>query len=452
MAEKNYRVQALPPTLGIKDPEVRSFLDALANAWDHRSGNTDDKSPDRFITAGEFKNMATQALVQALGSSLPGGPPGGGGIEPGTVTEAIESISDYIKKSILYQILGTEYPDIDITGLRNLINDAFDGAKTLIFEERTQRSTDFAAMTSVITAQASRIDAAEAAIVTEAQTRVNKDNALASAINTMWAKIGGNTAVIQDGQLAAVTPNATQATKWDQVQVAVRDPNTGQTSSTSIKQELISYANSADGTLNSIYSVRAQVVSGGRTIVGGFGLAATNGAGSAQGPRIAFGVRADEFWVGGLDGTGDIPFTILTTPTSINGAVRPAGVYIKDAFIGAASVDTLRIQGNAITVPVVSSTSGVGASASIYMEYPGTVLAIGTVNFLAAVGDEGSVYASINGAGSVGISLAASYSGAVTCSYGFQVGAGWHTFSINTSAPANYSIGASSIVLMGAKR
>lgn len=380
MAEKNYRVQALPPTLGIKDPDVRNFLDALVNAWDHRSGNTDSESPDRFITSGEFKGMATKALVEALGSSLPGATGAGLGAGGGSseVAPVIESISDYIKRSILYQILGTEYPTIDISGLSAKIDAAFGDARTLVLQESEQRSSEYEAMTSTISAQASRITAAEAAIVSEASTRVNKDNALASAINNMWAKIGGSSAVIQDGQLASVTPSAAQATKWDQVQVAVTDPNTGLPSSTSIKQELTSYANAADGTLNSIYSVRAQVVSGGRTIVGGFGLAATNGAGSSEGPRIAFGVRADEFWVGSLSGVGDIPFTILTSPTTINGVSRPAGVYIKDAFIangtidsakiGIAQVDTLRVAGGAVTTMSYGSGGVAGVPASGQVE------------------------------------------------------------------------------------
>lgn len=466
MAEKNYRIQALPPTIGVKDPEVRSFLDALANAWDHRSGNTDGKSPDRFITAGEFKNMATQALVQALGSSLPGGAPGGGGIEPGSVTEAIESISDYIKKSILYQILGTEYPDIDITGLRNLINDAFDGAKTLILEERTQRSTEYSAMTSIITAQASRIEAAEAAIVNESSTRANKDNAIAEAVNTMWAKIGGNTAVIQDGQLAAVTPNAAQATKWDQVQVAVRDPNTGLPSSTSIKQELVSYSNAADGKFNSLYTVRAQVSTGGKTIVGGFGLAAIGGADSPAGPTIQFGVRADSFFVASTSSSVEtFPFTVLTTPTTVNGAVRQPGVYITDAIIGNASVDTLRIKGNAVTVPVGGSSSGAVPGLIIDMPYPGSILVVVTANALAPAGESSAATMNLaavcNGASgpSVGVSMAGANPG-ITASSGaaaaigkFDVAAGSH--SVGGSAVISEgvrNIGATGIFAIGVMR
>ncbi len=398
MAEAKYRVQALPPTLGIKDPDVRNFLDALTNAWDHRSGNTDSASPDRFITAGEFKEMATTALVQALGESIPGENGGAGG---SAVTDAINSVGDYIKKSILYQILGTKYPDIDISGLRAQVNAAFDGANTLIMQERQQRASADQAMTSIIEIQASRIQSAEAAIVAESSTRANKDNALASAINTMWAKIGGNTAVIQDGQLAAVTPNAAQATKWDQVQVAVRDPNTGQTSATSIKQELISYASLNDGTLNSLYTVRAQVTADGKTVVGGFGLAATNGAGSAQGPRISFGVRADEFFVASISGAIEAtPFIVLTTPTVINGATRPPGIYITDAFIGNAAVDTLRIKGNAVTVPLfASSSSNSTTTSSQYLEAGSLVIAIASAD-VTCMGFHGAgIQLTLNGVG-----------------------------------------------------
>lgn len=464
MAEKNYRIQQLPPTLGIKDNDVRMFLDALANAWDHRSGNTDSGSPDRFITAGEFKSMANNAIVEALSNSLPGGsnPPG----TAGPVSGVLDSIADYIRKSLLFQILGTEYPSIDISALQQRIADAYDGARTLFLEERSQRETADTAMTSSITAQASRINDAEAAIVAEGSTRVNKDNAIAEAINTMWAKIGGNTAVIQDGQLAAISPNAAQATKWDQVQVAVRDPNTGLPSSTSIKQELTSYANAADGKFNSLYTVRAQITAGGKTVVGGFGLAAVGGAAGAEGPRISFGVRADDFFVASTSSNDEVqPFTVLTVPTMVNGALRQPGIYVTDATIGNASVDTLRIKGNSVTVPVGASGSGGVPGLTIDLPYGGSIMVCVTANALPPPGENSAATMNLaavcNGQSgpSVGISMAGANPGITAfsgsaCAIGkFDVGPGTHTVGGSVSISAGVrNIGACGIFAIGVMR
>ena len=79
----------------------------------------------------------------------------------------------------------------------------------------------------------------------------------------------------------------------------------------------------------------------------------------------AFNVRADQFAVFNSTGTaGDTPFTIFTSPRFENGVVFPAGTYIQNAFIDYASivdasVDTLKIKGNSVTVPL-SSTDSLG--------------------------------------------------------------------------------------------
>lgn len=89
-----------------------------------------------------------------------------------------------------------------------------------------------------------------------------------------------------------------------------------------------------DGSVQALYTVRAQVSSGGTTMVGGFGLAATSTAGG--GATIDFGVIANRFYVGAPAGTGvadETPFIVQTTSTTINGVSIPAGVYMKSAFI-----------------------------------------------------------------------------------------------------------------------
>lgn len=420
------RVQTLPPTLGVKDPEVRSFLDALANAWDHRSGIIDKSSPDRFITADEFKELASQAVVETLGSAVGAiGAPGSG--RPGSVASVISTLSDEIKKSLLYQILGTPYANINLSDLQQKIN--------------------------------ASVDQAQAAITAETQTRVNKDNAIASAVNNIWAAIGGSNAVIQDGALAQVAPSGSQATRWTQVQSEVIDPNTGQSRVASIRQDFSAFSDKVNNKFGSMYTVRAQVTSGGRTVVGGFGLSALDGPG---GPTIDFGVRADTFWVAGLDGTADIPFIIKNNK-----------VYMKTALIEDLTVDTIKIKNQALTDHFyISGFSGVGVSpgwgnaGTLSVFVPNTVtsarvLITCTVNWFATnlSGGGSSLYAQIavdGGSGgyygTIGVSVPTNYSTAVSTSTSVTLAPGWHTISLRqyvagdwTGYAGEYSISATVI-------
>ena len=352
-----YRVTQLPPTLAIKDSETRQFADALINVLDLRSGNTDKNSPERFLTAGDLTDAVNVANgVRASGS--PGAPAIAAirnlqnSIRESLVTQILETPFELVDlnpiRARIDQALATAEAKIAVTqtGITQVSQDLTTATQSLTYQldaavsrigtveaglitEAQTRATEDAATTATLAAAISRIGVAEAAIVSEAQTRAtadtatteqltaaisrigvsesaisaeqttrsNKDNALAAAINTIWAQVGGSSAVIQDGSLAAVTPAAVQASKWLQVQAAVTDPNTGEVSSTSIKQDLTSYASKVDGALNSMYSVRAQITQDGKTVVGGFGLSAVAGAGSDGGPLFDFAVAADRFAV-----------------------------------------------------------------------------------------------------------------------------------------------------------
>ena len=433
------RVQTLPPTLGIKDPEVRSFLDALANAWDHRNGITDKSSPDRFITAEELKGLASQAVVETIGSALDTSTTGiGGGGGKGSVGEVISALSDEIKKSLLFQILGTPYANINLSELQQKINASVDQAAAFFSLERKERASADEALTSQLMIQASQIGQNQAAISAETQTRVNKDNAIASAVNNIWAAIGGNSSVIQDGQLAQVNPSGAQATKWAQLQAEVIDPNTGQSKVASIRQDFSAFSNKVNNKFGSLYTVRAQITSNGRTIAGGFGLSALDGPG---GPTIDFGVRADTFWVAGLDGTADIPFII-----------KNGKVYMKTALIEDLTVDTIKIKNQALTDHYTSSGfSGatVGTSmapiASMTITVPTTVssaqvVVMGSVNWLATnPSGSGSVslYCSlgVNGSqyGHVGISVVSNFSTSTTTHASVTLPPGTHTITLKQS-------------------
>lgn len=310
------RGHALLPTDGIKDIQVRNFLDRLVEAWDEMH-----YGDDKVVTSSEFERLAANAIGGALGPGVIGGANGTTG-KPGAITVAIDNLADSIKKSLLYQVLSTQIQPIDVDRLRMRI----DGVM--------QKVT--------------------AGLHTEVTFRREKDYAVASAVNHIWAQIGGSDAVIEDGELAAATPSTAVATKWNQVQAAVTDPNTGQVSSGAILEETRAYADANEGAVHALYTVRAQISHGGQTLVGGFGLAAS--ATNAEGPRIDFGVLANRFWIGAPASSYDpaaeygantqFPFIVVTTPTTINGVTYPAGVYMKKALIGQASIDNAMIGQN----------------------------------------------------------------------------------------------------------
>lgn len=90
-----------------------------------------------------------------------------------------------------------------------------------------------------------------------------------------------------------------------------------------------------DQSIQALHTVRAVASGGGRTVVGGFGLAATSTA--VQGPRIDFGVSANTFFVDAPAGSGVtssmVPFVVRTTVSDENGVAVPAGVYMDSAYM-----------------------------------------------------------------------------------------------------------------------
>lgn len=315
------------PTHKILDPQVRNWIDRFMVAWGELT-----QGEDSVVTRGQLTKLTAQAVADLFSGGAGGAPTPGG---PSAVTSALDAVTESIRRTVLTSLLEQGVSQAQLDAVRTRIGEAMAQATAEIEEERT--------------------------------TRTSKDDALASAINRVWAAIGGSTAVIADGQLASVTPSAAVAERWSQVIAAITDPNTGNVSSASILQETRAYASNNDSKLNAAYTVRAQVNSAGQTLVGGFGLLATSGAGSVEGPSIDFGVAANKFFIGSPAGTYDpaadysanpqFPFIVLTTPTTINGVSYPAGTYLKRAVIGEAAIQTANIQDAAIVTAKINDAA-----------------------------------------------------------------------------------------------
>lgn len=357
-----YPVTPLPPTDGIKDPQMRAFADAMVSAWGLRNGQIGATDAERFITKKEFQGLTTSALAGIFGTGAgavpvalgPNGEGGIGGAPKISATILVKTLTDSIIKSKLFEELGQQIQLLSVNKAKGI---------------------------------------ADAAITSERTIRVTKDNALAAAVNRVWAYIGDGGALIEDGQLAAVTPAAALATAWTQVQTALKDPNTGLVSAAAIRSTYETYVSNVDSKMNATYTLRVEIDSAGRQIIGGFGLMATAGAGSPEGGIITAGFRADTFFIGSPVSAQPLadqlanpsaPFIVVTTPQTIGGIDYSPGVYIKTAFIVDATIDaaklkvasitsayiqdatitTAKIGGNQVTFPVATSAGGVGLSAA----------------------------------------------------------------------------------------
>ena len=123
----------------------------------------------------------------------------------------------------------------------------------------------------------------------------------------MWSVIGGSEAVIQDGSLAQISPIAVDATKWTQLQSAIKDPDTGEyVSAAQLRVDMDAYAKKT-GKLEARYTVKVDL----NGYITGFGLAATanNGVTTSD-----FQVRADRFSIVSPTGTNQAA-TIMTNNT-----------------------------------------------------------------------------------------------------------------------------------------
>ncbi len=83
------------------------------------------------------------------------------------------------------------------------------------------------------------------------------------------------------------------------------------------------------------------------------GWALSNQVGRGR-PYAAFTFVADSFQISSANGARS-PFVAYTRTRQINGVQVPAGVYLQEAFIRKAAIDTLHIRGNAVTVPAAAT-------------------------------------------------------------------------------------------------
>ena len=171
------------------------------------------------------------------------------------------------------------------------------GNEAAITAERTARSTADSALAQRIDIVVSQTNGFAAAIQAEQTARTNQDSALATQINTAQAKFGTDLASVQTTMTASI--NAVDGKK---------------------------------NNLGAMYMTKVNV----NDLFGGFGI-------YNNGSLVESGFDVDRFWVGRTR-NGVKPFIID------NGVV-----YIDKARIRDADIGTLKIAGNAVTVPAYIS-------------------------------------------------------------------------------------------------
>ena len=238
----------------------------------------------------------------------------------------------------------------------------------------------------------------------ETLERTDGDNQLAAMIDYVEARLDTGDYALVKKQVTS-TANSLGSAASDVTDLQAR-LNTGDYAA--VKTQSSSSASAVTG-LQAQYTVKVDI----NGYVAGFGLASN--ANNSK-PFSEFAVRADMFYIaspGGSDIVPKTPFTVVTTPTVINGVDVPAGVYMDGIFVkngtfSGAQIARLTVDDGAIANLGVNKLTAGAISVSAYIR---------SYNFVA--GQQGFA---INGDGSVEFSNAL-IRGAVNT--GDYLGYGW---------------------------
>lgn len=290
----------------ISDENTRQVLRAMVDGWHVRNGSS-GTGESAFVTKGEMSGLKTTGWFSGNNQAPDASKTQ---IKPGDINRIINDLQAQVMESLLFKELGERIKLIQIDGSKNAAD-----------------------------------------ISSEVTKRLNDDNAIVNSTNTQFTVINGNVAAVQS-QTNTLSNNVSSVAQ----QLYTLQSQVGSNLS-ALQLEADTRAN-ADGDLYAKYSVKIDQ----NGYVSGFGLMSTANNST---PFSEFIVRADRFAIGSPSGPGvaaRVPF-IVTTGYDGNG--NPPGVYmdmavmrnasIKRAMIGDAEVDTLKIAGNAVTLPFSTS-------------------------------------------------------------------------------------------------
>lgn len=271
------------------------------------------------------------------------------------------------------------------------------------------------------------------------------DASLFAGDNARYAGVWSQLSSSQAGDMA-------MASRVDTVQASVN-------STTASVQQTSQSLVDLKGKVAAAYSLRAQVDAQGRIYGAGFGLGVEQQTDGSYQSQVLF--QADRLALFNVsNGQISAPFVIQNGQTFISQAFIADG-SIATAKIGVAQIDTLRIQGNAVTVPVYVKNSNPQVPAgnvavATFSVDTGASFSIIATAFFSGIGSSGSTCQAILYVD--GQAVDSFYAGGLTppqiqLSKQLDLGAGSHTVTLwATSNLAQPNFSGASILALGVKR
>lgn len=438
MSDKLPAVPSIPPLASISDPAARAALKAVIDGWRVRNGEVGD-GQEKFLTVADLE-AAVSGAVSGNGSS------GGGGASTSaaarSVSRVFQGIIDSVSQSRLWKLLGERLASIDTS----ILQEAKKRGAAITQTQQLIQNTNQSVATQVSTITAALDDAA-AALTNEREARVVADKyALARALDMLAVTVGESASAASDSALVRASLDGVSAQKFTKLQ-------------TDMNQKMVMFeegsqlAVSADGAVKGSWSTKFDA--DGYVVGAGLGIDGKDGEYSSS-----FMVRADRFVVGSpqlpIDDPNNpppdvIPFVVLTVADADG---NPPGVYLDSAFmryasiieahLADASVGTLKLAGNSVTVQAQSQTATGTATCSITVPFGGKAFVIsqtyaqggsGMANLVGSISCSNGQQSMLLGCHLVDDAWGPS-DGHLTLSAGFDLGPGAHSFTVTTYFPA----------------
>lgn len=349
-------VPNLPPTSGVQDLAVRSFLDALAQAWTVRNGQT-RITDERFLTVKDLTDGIELFRSGGSANNLSGGS-GKSSSSANAIAIAIADLSAEIMQSRLYKWLGER---IDRIKYLNRPDWLPPGNAAMVKEEIIELVDDYHSLAKKVTTAAAEFNGNLAIAQQELTALATAMEATASQVTTLQANVNDNFALVNQKLTSHTNAINAQASSVTTLQADI-----GKSQLTA--QQAFNLAQDIDGNIQGTWGVKFD--SGG--YVTGFGLALD---GTTAAPTSSFGVRADTFFIGPPSYEGGVanpyqfalPFIVTNSSRTIGGNTYPAGVWINVANIHDLTVDRIKIMTfNALAKGNVSMTNGKSSEVTVY--------------------------------------------------------------------------------------
>lgn len=214
--------------------------------------------------------------------------------------------------------------------------------KTAVTVEQNTRQAADGALANQITTVFANLDGNLAGVREELEATVTEYKAFAASATSALTELDGNMTAAETSISSLTTKTNSTATAVTNLQATVSNVNTK-------AQQAFTLASDVNGDIQGSWVTKFDV----NGYVTGFGLGLDVNAGKT--PKSTFAVLADNFVIGHPSSTDTIPFTVSGGKT-----------YIKQALIGAAAIDTLRIAGNAVIVPASEIYTGPCVTGAVF--------------------------------------------------------------------------------------